>query len=63
MEYTAQDFHKGQRVQMHPATDLFMRGARYGTVVRVAKTYVSVKLDKLTYAVRFYPREILPIEE
>jgi hypothetical protein len=62
MEYTAKDFQKGMRVQMHPATDLFMRGARYGTVTRVTNTYVCVRLDKLAYAIRFYPRELQPVE-
>jgi hypothetical protein len=62
MDYTAKDFRKGQRVQMHPATDLFMRGARYGTVTRITNTYVSVKLDKLSYSMRFYPRELQPVE-
>lgn len=32
----------GDRVEIHPATDLFMRGERYAEIVRVADDYVSV---------------------
>ena len=39
------DFTIGTRVQLHPATDLWMMGARYGTVVKVTRTRVHVKLD------------------
>lgn len=40
------DFYKGQRVSMHPATDAFMMGDRYGDVVKVGKTKIHVKMDK-----------------
>jgi hypothetical protein len=36
----------GKRVQLHPATDAWMRGDRYGTVVKIGRRLVSVKLDK-----------------
>lgn len=39
-------FAKGDRVELHPATDWWMRGAKYGTVTRVGKEYVHVALDK-----------------
>ena len=35
----------GDRVELHPATDLWMAGARYGTVTRTGRTRVTVKLD------------------
>lgn len=43
---------KGCRVELHPGTDLWMMGARYGTVMGAAKgddgrDMVWVKLDKL----------------
>lgn len=42
-------FAVGQRVQLHPATDWFMRGCRYATVVRLTrKPYiVVVRFDRL----------------
>ena len=38
-------FDIGARVQMHPATDAWMRGERYGTIVKVTRAYWHVKLD------------------
>ncbi len=44
------DFGTDDRVELHPATDWWMRGARYGTVMRPrqyhAPTTVKVKLDR-----------------
>ncbi len=38
--------HVGKRVELHPGTDLWMRGARYGTVHSVGKDgHVRVKMD------------------
>lgn len=40
----------GDRVELHPGCDLWMRGARYGTVVAMSITpndRVHVELDKL----------------
>lgn len=35
----------GRRVKLHPATDLWMMGHRYGTVERVGGRWVYVRLD------------------
>ena len=39
-------YYIGKRVELHPATDEWMQGDRYGTIVRVAKASVSIKMDK-----------------
>jgi hypothetical protein len=49
------DLPQGLRVQLHPATDLWMAGACYGTVVATGRKYATVKLDRLTR-----PRRIAP---
>jgi hypothetical protein len=36
------------RVELHPATDLWMRGARFGTVDRIESGKVWVQLDKVS---------------
>jgi len=36
----------GDRVQLHPATDAWMRGDRFGTVIKVSKSSVVVLMDK-----------------
>lgn len=36
----------GKRVELHPATDAWMRGDRYGTVTKVTAKWVYVKMDR-----------------
>ena len=63
IDYTPTDFRKGQRIQMHPATDLFMRGARYGIVTHVGRKFVHVKLDldPSGRVIWVAPRNLLPV--
>jgi hypothetical protein len=35
----------GDRVQLHPATNWWMRGAKFGTVTKIGRKRVWVKLD------------------
>jgi len=47
--YDGNGYDVGDRVELHPGTDLWMRGARYGTVVGqvpTPKDRVRVELDK-----------------
>lgn len=48
---TLDEMVRGRRVELHPGTDLWMMGARYGTVVGVAtiegKEMLRVQLDRL----------------
>jgi hypothetical protein len=41
----AATFFPGQRVELHPATTWWMRGARFGTVVGSFRQFVRVELD------------------
>jgi hypothetical protein len=52
------DFKRGDRIQMHPGTDLWMRGARYGWVLGVGKKNLNVKLDYLKREIAVSPRNI-----
>ena len=48
--YDGNGYSVGDRVELHPGTDLWMRGARYGRVIGSSSTpndRVRVKLDKL----------------
>lgn len=57
----------GKRVQLHPATDQWMRGDRYGEIVsetRHSKSrglYVMVKMDKSGRTIKVYDRDILEV--
>lgn len=41
------ELKEGARVQLHPASDLWMRGARYGTIVQLSEFSADVKLDNV----------------
>jgi hypothetical protein len=48
--YDGSAYNVGDRVELHPGTDLWMSGAHYGTVVGIRPTpkdRVHVTLDKL----------------
>lgn len=48
--YDGNGYTVGNRVELHPGTDLWMRGARFGTVTRLSLTSadrVHVTLDKI----------------
>lgn len=58
-ELSADDYRVGQRVQAHPATDTWMRGDRYGTVERVGRLYIRVRMDRSGHLKRFTPDNLL----
>lgn len=55
------EIKKGDRIELHPATDLWMRGARYGDVTSIGRGKVSVKLDRIAHVLRVLPANILKI--
>lgn len=54
------DFNVGQRVRLHPATDLFMRGVVYADVVKVGRKLVTVEWQRGPLKSRFkvHPRNL-----
>ena len=46
-------------VQAHPATDTWMRGDRFGTIERIGRKYIHVRMDKSGRLVRFTPDNLL----
>lgn len=49
----------GDRVQAHPATDTWMRGDRYGTVSKIGRKHIHVKMDRSERTIRFTPHNLL----
>lgn len=49
------DFQVGDRVMMHPATDRWMMGDRYGEVVSIGNKWIHVKMDVSRHTVRVTP--------
>ena len=52
-------FVAGRRVELHPATDRWMMGDRYGEVVKVEPARVRVRLDKSGKAFWFRREDVL----
>lgn len=55
---TALLFKVGRRVELHPATDAWMRGDRYGSITLIGDRYVHVLLERSNTIRRFLPRNI-----
>ena len=51
-------YYMGKRVQIHPGTDAWMMGDRYGTVVGSTKKLLKIKLDKSGRTIRHDPDDI-----
>lgn len=60
---TLKDFNVNERVQTHPATDLWMSGDRYGTVVKIGRKYVHVKLDRSGRTQTIAPSNLIDVNE
>ena len=57
-------FRVGQRVQLHPATDRWMKGQRYATVAQIGRHMVYVDMDKGGgKAIPMHPDNLIPVEE
>lgn len=57
-----EQFPKDRRIELHPGTDQWMRGARFGTVRKVDEEtgMVHVKMDNLRKILKCKPEHILP---
>lgn len=55
----ATEYAIGQRVELHPATDAWMRGDRYGQIVRCGTKFYHVAMDRNQRILRVPPRNIL----
>ena len=43
------NFTTGDRVQLHPATDSWMQGDRYATVLKIGREHVHLRTDHGRY--------------
>jgi len=41
-----EDFKVNDRVQLHPATDAWIFGDKFGTVVKIGRKKIHVKMDR-----------------
>ena len=59
MQDLATKFPTGKRVELHPCTDQWMMGDRFGHVVRVKDGLVHVKMDRSQKTLKCKPDHIL----
>lgn len=52
-------FVRDRRVELHPCTDRWMMGDRFGRILRVKDGVVHVRLDKSNKTFKFHPDNIL----
>jgi hypothetical protein len=51
----------GDRVESHPATDAWIFGDRYGTVVKITRTRAHVRMDRSGKVLRFTYENVLTV--
>lgn len=58
-----QQVHILQRVELHPGTDAWMKGDRFGTILKLdeIKNLVHVKMDRSGKVLRLTPGNVTPI--
>jgi len=49
------DLAPGERVELHPSTDRWMQGDRFGVVSRIGRKWVSVRMDRSGQEIRVAP--------
>ena len=49
----------GKRVELHPVTDDWMRGDRFGEIVSVGRKFYYIKLDKSGRTRKTHPSNVL----
>ncbi len=54
-------FAVGERCQLHPATDAWMSGDKFGVIVKFGRKWTHVKMDRSGKVRKVAPRDILGI--
>lgn len=52
---------KNAYVEAHPATDAWMQGDRYGTVTKVGRKWVHVRMRRSDKVRKFLPGDLLEV--
>ena len=57
-DFTLSDLDEGMRVELHPGTDAWMSGDRYGEIAKVGRKLVHVYMDRSRSVRRLRPEYI-----
>ena len=58
MDLLLSQFKVGDRVELHPATDAWMSGDRYGEVINIGRFYLHVRMDRSKLLRKLTPDKI-----
>ncbi len=56
--YHISDFSIGTRIEIHPATNRWMMGDRYGEVKTIGRKVLQVQMDRSGKTIRVHPDNI-----
>lgn len=56
---STETFSIGQRVEAHPCCDCWMQGDRFGTVERIGRRLIHVRMDRFKNVRKFDPSRLL----
>jgi hypothetical protein len=56
--FTVDHFTIGQRVELHPGLDAWMMGDRFGTVEKLGKLFVHVRMDRSGKLRKLHPSNL-----
>jgi hypothetical protein len=59
MNLLLSDYNIGDRVELHPATDAWMAGDRFGTVEKIGRFYLHIKMDRSGRVRRVVPENMM----
>jgi hypothetical protein len=54
-------FRVGDRVQLHPATDAWMMGDMFGTVIKIGRQFLHIRMDRSNKVRKVAPTNIFDI--
>ncbi|MGO7308733.1 hypothetical protein ACCS91_33300 [Rhizobium ruizarguesonis] len=57
--YVLKDFRPRDRIRIHPATDLFMRGETHATITTVGRKFLTIKGQRSGRTFRILPEHVL----
>lgn len=60
---TLDEYRVNDRIEMHPATDRWMRGDRYGNIVKIGRRFLHIKMDRSGQTIRAEPSCIQRVME
>jgi hypothetical protein len=56
--FTVEHFTIGQRVELSPGLDAWMRGDRFGTVEKLGKLFIYVRMDRSGKLRKLHPAAV-----